>query len=142
MNNSKDAGRVIGMVSNQIKRRLDNTILNDTLTGMQGRFLHFILTYSAEHDVFQKDLEEEFNLRRSTATGILQLMEKGGLLYRESVDYDARLKKIVVTKKGSQCKAQVEESIRLLEEQLQRGISADDLAVFYRIMAQMSKNLE
>lgn len=142
MNNRKDAGRVIGMVSNQIKRQLDSTILNDTLTGMQGRFLHFILTYSAEQDVFQRDLEEEFNLRRSTATGILQLMEKSGLLYRESVDYDARLKKIVVTQKGAQCKAQVEQSIRVLEERLQRGISHEDLAVFFRVMAQMSKNLK
>lgn len=142
MNNRKDAGRVIGMVSNQIKRQLDSTILNDTLTGMQGRFLHFILTYSAEQDVFQRDLEEEFNLRRSTATGILQLMEKSGLLYRESVDYDARLKKIVVTQKGAQCKAQVEQSIRVLEERLQCGISHEDLAVFFRVMAQMSKNLK
>lgn len=140
--NNKDAGRVIGMVSNQIKRQLDNTILNEALTGMQGRFLHFILTYSGEHDVFQKDLEEEFNLRRSTATGILQLMEKGGLLYRESVGYDARLKKIVVTQKGEQCRAQVEESIRTLEERLQRSISNTDLAVFFRVMEQMSKNLE
>lgn len=142
MENSKDAGRVVGMLSNQIKRQLDNTILNDALTGMQGRFLHFILTCSAEHDVFQKDLEEEFNLRRSTATGILQLMEKGGLLYRQSVDYDARLKKIVVTQKGAQCKAQVEQSIRVLEERLQRGISNADLAVFFRVMEQMSKNMQ
>lgn len=142
MDNNKDAGRVIGMVSNQLKRQLDNTTLNDTLTGMQGRFLHFILTYSVEHDVFQKDLEEEFNLRRSTATGILQLMEKGGLLYRESVDYDARLKKIVVTEKGVQCKLQVEESIRTLEARLQRGISKADLEVFFRVMEQMSNNLQ
>lgn len=142
MEKRKDAGRAIGMVSNQIKRQLDNTILNDTLTGMQRRFLHFILTYSAEHDVFQKDLEEEFNLRRSTATGILQLMEKGGLLYRESVDYDARLKKIVVTQKGAECKAQVEESIRSLEERLQFGISDGDLAIFFHVMEQMLKNLE
>lgn len=142
MEKRKDAGRVIGMVSNQIKRQLDCTIVHYMLTGMQGRFLHFILTYSAERDVFQKDLEEEFNLRRSTATGILQLMEKGGLLYRESVDYDARLKKIVVTQKGAECRAQVKESIRVLEERLQRGISETDLAVFYRVMEQMSKNLE
>lgn len=142
MEDSRDAGRVIGMVSNQIKRQLDGIILNDALTGMQGRFLHFILTHSAGQDLFQKDLEEEFNLRRSTATGILQLMERGGLLYRESVDYDARLKKIVVTQKGKERKAQVEESIRTLEERLQRGICEADLAVFFRVMEQMSKNLE
>lgn len=142
MDKNKDAGRVIGIVSNQIKRQLDGVISQDSITGMQGRFLHFILSRSAEQDVFQKDLEEEFNLRRSTATGILQLMEKGGLLYRKSVDYDARLRKIVVTEKGEQQKAQVEESIRILEERLRRGISKADLAVFFHVMEQMSKNLD
>lgn len=142
MDNSKDAGRVVGMLSNQIKRRLDSKILNDSLTGMQGRFLHFILSQDVEQNVFQKDLEEEFNLRRSTATGILQLMEKGGLLYRESVDYDARLKKIVVTPKGKLQREKVKESLRAMEECLQQGISKADLAVFFRVMEQMSKNIE
>lgn len=140
MKQFEDAGRVIGMVSNQIKRQLDESTSHSTLTGMQGRFLHYIL--AQQQEVFQKDLEEEFNLRRSTATGILQLMEKGGLLYRESVDYDARLKKIVVTQKGLEMKEQVVESIHILETKLCRGIDADDLAVFYRVMEQMSKNLE
>lgn len=142
MDNAKDAGRIIGMVSNQIKRQLDESTSHSTLTGMQGRFLHFILAQPCEQDIFQKDLEEEFNLRRSTATGILQLMEKSGLLYRESVGYDARLKKIVVTQKGLQMKEQVVESIRILEAKLCRGIAEDDLAFFFRVMAQMSKNLE
>lgn len=142
MDVSKDAGRVIGMVSNQIKCDLNHTVLNEVMTGMQGRFLHFILTHSTNRDLFQKDLEEEFNLRRYTATGILQLMEKNDLLYRKSVDYDAKLKKIVVTQKGTQCKAQVEESIRELEKRLQKDISETDLATFFRVMKQRSKNLE
>lgn len=142
MENNRDAGLVIGMVSNQIKRQLDSMVFNDTLTGMQGRFLHYILANSTDRDLFQRDLEEEFNLRRSTATGILQLMEKGGLLYRENVDYDARLKRIVVTQKGERQKARVEESIRILENRLQRGISDADLEVFFRVMEQVSKNLE
>lgn len=137
MDCTKHVGRIISILSNQIKRRFD-----DTVTGAQGRFLHFILARSAEQDVFQKDLEDEFNLRRSTATGILQGMEKNGLLYRESVDYDARLKKIVVTEKGLQKKTQVEESIRILEEKIKHGIPPEDLEVFFRVMEQMSKNLQ
>lgn len=142
MNHIQDAGHLIGMVSNQIKRQLDEATAHSTVTGMQGRFLHFILAKCPQGEVFQKDLEEEFNLRRSTATGILQLMEKNGLLYRESVDYDARLKNIVVTAKGMQMKEQVEESIGILEEKLCRGINADELNVFFHVIQQMSKNLE
>ncbi|MEG0494421.1 MAG: MarR family winged helix-turn-helix transcriptional regulator [Clostridia bacterium] len=142
MSSPMDAGRMIGMISNQIKRQFDDTVSHGTITGVQGRFLHFILSHSPTQDVFQKDLEEEFNLRRSTATCILQLMEKNGLLYRESVDYDARLKKIVVTDKGTQMKGQVMESIRALEAKIKRGIAPADLDVFFRVMEQMSKNLQ
>lgn len=142
MTDVRDAGRMIGMVSNQIKRQLDDTISHDVLTSVQGRFLHYILAQSTRQDVFQKDLEEEFNLRRSTATGILQLMEKNGFLYRISVDYDARLKKIVVTPKGERMKEQVVESIRVLEKNLRQNISDGDLATFFRVLEQMSNNLE
>ena len=50
--------------------------------------------------IIRKDIEEEFQIRKSTVTGILQLMEKNGFIYRESVEKDARLKRIVPTKKA------------------------------------------
>lgn len=142
MDNSRDAGRIIGIVSNQIKRHFDDSDMQIPITGVQGRFLHFILAHSEDQDVFQKDLEEEFNLRRSTATGILQLMEKNHLLYRKSVDYDARLKKIVVTEKGAHIKEQVFENISALEKKIKNGITEEDLDTFFRVMEKMSKNLE
>lgn len=142
MENNNDIGRIISIVSNQIKRQFDATNQSIAITGVQGRLLHFILLQSTERDLFQKDVEDEFNLRRSTATGILKLMEKNGLLYRESVDYDARLKKIVVTEKGLRMKAQAVESIRILEDKISRNISTEDLNTFYSVMKQMSKNLD
>ena len=63
----------------------------------------WVIGYLSEHegkDVFQRDLEEEFSVRRSTATGILQLMEKNELITREPVSHDARLKKLVLTPKA------------------------------------------
>ncbi len=35
-------------------------------------------------EIFQKDIEAEFNIRRSTATGILKLMEKNGFINRQT----------------------------------------------------------
>lgn len=142
MEHQKDAGRIINIVSNQIKRRFDTLMFHETLTGVQGRVLHYILSQTNERDLFQKDIEEEFNLRRSTATGILQLMEKNGFLHREGVDYDARLKKIIVSEKGSEIQELADENIRILEAKLQQNISETDLKTFFKVMNQMSKNLE
>ena len=93
-------GRIIGILSNQIKRQFDSSASKTGVTGVQGRVLHYLLGQPREQEIFQKDLEEEFNLRRSSATGILQLMEKNGYIERVPVEYDARLKKIVVLPKG------------------------------------------
>ena len=68
--------------------------------GMQlTRLHHWIIgfLYHREGDVFQKDIETEFKISRSTTSSVITLMEKKGLVTRESVLSDARLKKIVLT---------------------------------------------
>ena len=70
------------------------------LTNMQKRVLHYILFQSLKKDIYQKDIEKEFQIRRSTATGILQLLEKKRFVIRETVEWDARLKKLVPTAKA------------------------------------------
>jgi MarR family transcriptional repressor of mepA len=93
-------------------------------------------------DLFQKDIEAKFSIRRSTATGILQLMEKNKIIIRESVPYDARLKKIVLTKEAIAKYQLVKEKIYQLEEQIQQGLTDEEIQVFYKIMNQIKKNLK
>ena len=58
-------------------------------------------------ETFQKDIEKAYEIRRSTATGILQLLEKNGYLKRQSVSEDARLKKLVLTAKAIEVHDQI-----------------------------------
>ena len=95
MKGERHVGGEIRMLSNLIKRCMDDGMPPET-TGMQGWIIGF-LHRNEDRDMFQRDVEAEFNIRRSTATGILQLMEKNGFLLREPVAYDARLKKLVLT---------------------------------------------
>lgn len=71
----------------------------DTLSATNGWVIGFIAEHG-DRDIFQRDLETRFSIRRSTASKILQLMERKGLIERQSVDYDARLKKLVLTPKA------------------------------------------
>ena len=82
-------GRLIHMLSHQMKRNsngMESVIENDELTVMQKHVLKFVLLESLHRDLYQKDIEEEFQIRKSTVTGILKLMEKHGYIYRESVE--------------------------------------------------------
>ena len=53
-----------------------------------------------EKDIFQKDLEKEFDLKRSSVSLLLNNMEKSDLIQRVPVAEDARLKKIILTEKA------------------------------------------
>lgn len=137
-------GFEIKTVDNLLKRKFESSPVNEkleNLTGMQ-RWIICYLSRNEGKDIFQRDLEEEFSVRRSTATGILQLMEKNDLITRESVSYDARLKKLVLTPKAIEIQRIIAEGIRKNEEMLCEGISEEDLEVFFRVIKQIRKNLE
>ena len=68
-------------------------------------------------------------------------MEKNGLILRETVPYDNRLKRIVLTEKALQYRQQVVEDLTDLEETLTRGISEEDLDIFFGVIEKMMDNL-
>lgn len=108
-------------------------------SGSQGRTLHFLLAQT--EDVFQKDIEEEYSIRPSTATELLKQMEKNGLITREPVSYDNRLKKIVLTDKALMYKRQVVDDLTRLEETLTKDIPEEKMEVFFEVLEKMMDNL-
>lgn len=93
-------------------------------------------------DIFQRDFEEHFSIRRSTATKMLQLMEKNGLITRESVESDARLKKIVMTEKAMDIHKKVILSLKERDKILEKGLTKEELETFYEICEKIKRNLE
>ena len=93
----KDCGAQINLLSRMLKRRLNVTLQGLGITAIQSRVMFYIMDHCLEGPVFQRDVEQAFSLSRSTATGILQQLEEKGLLRRESVPSDARLKNLVPT---------------------------------------------
>ena len=142
INEKPHMGRQIHILSHQLKRRKMLCERDDSeLTIMQRSVLNYILLSTLVGDVYQKDIEKEFDIRRSTATGILQLMEKNGLVRRESVPQDARLKRIVPTEKAIAIRENVIENICETEDILAMNIDPKDYEICLRVMKKMSENL-
>lgn len=136
-------GAEIKAVHNLLKREIKSLPVyrnNEHITKMQKMIIIY-LGERQEKDIFQRDLEEVFSIRRSTATGILKLMEKNELIRRECVSYDARLKKIVLTERSLDIKKEITEEIKLHDKKLSKDISKKDLEVFFKVMNQIRKNL-
>ena len=136
---TKNAARYVSKLSNKLRRKLDTLSSREEFSGSQGRTLHFLLAQT--DDIFQKYIEEEYSIRPSTATELLKQMEKNGLIVREPVAYDNRLKKIVVTDKALLYKQQVVADLTALDETLVKGISEADLQVFFKVIEKMMDNL-
>lgn len=137
-----DCGAWINMLSHKVKKRLNATLAEQGITVVQSRVMHYILAHYEEGPVFQRDVEEVFGLSRSTTTGILQLLEKNGIIRRESVDSDARLKSLVPTEKAGQIDEQVRERIRETEAMMTQNISPGQIQVFLEVAEKMSANLD
>ncbi len=138
---TRDYGAWINMLSHQVKKRLNATLADLGITGVQSRVLHYILEHCQQGPVFQRDVEAAFSLSRSTTTNILQLMEKNGLIRRESVARDARLKSLIPTEKAVQMDKQVHICIKQTEAILTQGISPGQLQVFAEVAQQMVHNI-
>ena len=138
----RDCGAWINVLSHKVKKRLNARLADLGVNGMQSRVLHYILERTQEGSVFQKDLEEAFGLSRSTTTGMLQGLERDGLLRRESVPYDARLKRLVPTQRARELDGQVQACAREIEGLLCRGISLGQVQLFLETAAKMMENLD
>ena len=138
----KDCGMWIHILSHKLKKRMDANVQSLGITGVQSRIMHYILVKCAEGPVFQRGVEKAFDMSRSTTTGILQLMEKNGLILRESVASDARLKSLIPTEKAVDLDAQIGRSLCQSEQRLTAGLTAEQLAQFLETVERMSANLE
>lgn len=139
---NNDIGRSIHILSRQIKRKVDEAVSKYNVTAVQCSFIEFINRNRKEGNVYAKDIESRFNMRRATVAEILSLMEKNGLIERKSMSEDARLKEITLTKKSTEIINSVETEVKKVEKDLKKDLTEEELQNFMNILEKMSKNLE
>ena len=80
-------------------------------------------------------------LRVKTPTQLLKAMEEGGLIRRVPVDFDARLKKIVLTEYAEEVRRQIQAQVERTEERMTRGFTERELDDFFDYIARFKHNL-
>ena len=137
-------GMELRKLSLHMKRYMEshsNCKIVDKLTGSSS----WIIAYIGEEknkDVFQRDLEKKFGITRSTASKTVDAMVKNGFIERSCVDYDARLKKLVLTQKALDILDIMDRDRRNIEEVLTAGFSDKEKEKLHGYIVRMTKNLE
>ena len=137
-----ELGRNVHMLSRLLKRNTDIEVTKYGITGVQSAMIGFIYEETRKKDVFAKDIEKAFDLRRASSAGLIQNMERNGLIKREMVGNDARLKKIVLTEKALELRKKLDKSIKNMEKKMQDGLTKEEVEKYIELTKKMAKNLE
>ena len=144
MGSDREIGYEIRVLNNTIRNSINSMKLNKAIesnphtTRLHAWVIGFV--FHSKNPVYQKDIETEFQIKRSTASTLLASMEKNGLITRRSVDHDARLKQVVLTDKARKMHETFLVTAKKVEENLARGLSDEELRNFFSTLDKISDN--
>lgn len=139
----KEIGMEIRKLMNFIQRNVKSSNIEDkrlSMTKMHGMIIGFLNT-SKHKDVFQKDIEKAFSMRRSTTSKMLKNMEEKGLIERISSEQDARMKKLQLSEKGQSLVEEVSREYQRIENLLTEGLSEKELEQFFTVIYKIQQNM-
>ena len=136
---SKYLGILINKIANQLKRKMDKEMNeNYNLTKTQSLVLSYI---NSNKEIYQKDIEKRFSIRRSTTTEILNLMEKRNLIKRIPSKIDKRINIIEITEEGLKLEKVGKEKIKELEKQMTKSLTKEEKKELIRLLEKVEQNL-
>lgn len=130
-------GLIIKYLDDNVKKSIEDKFKELGVTRTQG----FIIKYinNSESDINQHDIETHFNLKRSTVSEIISLMEKNGLIKRIK---DGRKNKIVLTDLAKEIHDSLCTSLKEIEKRIIKGFTDEELNQFLNYIDRINKNLE
>lgn len=140
----RHVGKELRSLNNLIHRQMENNPLKqevDHITGTNGWIIGFIAK-NKDRDVYQRDLEKQFTITRSTASKVINLMVQKGLVERHSVASDARLKKLVLTPRALEIDARMMQNAENMEAQLLKGFQEDEIEQLLSYIDRMKANID
>lgn len=137
-------GHRLRVLNNMIRRHVDNSCTKkqiDDMTGTNGWIIAY-MARNADHPVYQRDIEREFGITRSTTSKVIILMEKKGFIVRENASHDARLRELKLTERSLELVSMMDESAAHTEKKLTDGFTAEELATLRGYIDRMVANME
>ncbi|MCM1158527.1 MAG: MarR family winged helix-turn-helix transcriptional regulator [Bacteroidales bacterium] len=141
--NEQRVGFQLKVLEHMFRRDMEAGIRKIGFEGMSviNAWIIDYLAQNEDRDIFQKDIEKNFKIGKSSIAGTLKMMEKKGFIIRESVQGDARLKRVCLTDKGREYADKMEQGRDDMEKKICTGLTEEEIASFFRIIKKMQDNL-
>lgn len=135
-------GWYIRILSKKIKYLADENLAKHNVTLEQVKVLSFLERNEEKISIYQKDIEKEFGIRRSSVTNILKNMEKNEFVMREIDSKDARIKKVFLTEKGRALSRSLYEHMKEMESKIVGGMEEEEKKMFLKLLKQALNNID
>lgn len=138
--NDKNAGYYIKRISDYVEADANRELEQYGLTCSQARVLSFLLNRQDKVTI-QKDVEDFFEIRHSTAIGILQRMEAKGFIVSRVDPDDKRQRIITVTDSAYELAKGIENHRLDFEKRMAVNMTAEEMAELKRLLYKVYKNI-
>ena len=141
---NKSIGLEIKKVNNLIIRYLiekTKEITNIPLTPVQIMIIRF-LNNSVNKNIYQKDIEDFVQMRKSTISGVLDTMEKNNIISRINSKNDLRSKRIILNDFFKELSIKLKIQKEEFDNLLKNNINDEELNIFYNVIDKIILNLK
>jgi DNA-binding MarR family transcriptional regulator len=132
-------GILFKFIENSIEKSRNNLL--QRTTAAQADILTFLL-FNQDRELNQRDIEQEFQIKHPTVTGLLDRLENKGFVRRTVPQGDGRCRQITLTKKYLKNARKILEKAESLEQRLTRGFSAEEQAQLQSLLQRVLKNVK
>ena len=135
-------GIEIRILSNLIYNKMNQiTTDTDNLTVHQCFILQY-LSQNTHKEIYQKDIEELFSIKRSTANQMLRTLEHRGYISRVVSTQDSRKNIIIPTEEGIASSEHLTQHMYQFMKKLHGDISTEELEQFQTTLKKLWHNIE
>lgn len=107
-----------------------------------GMWLIHYLDDNRGAPVYMRDVERRLGMTRSTASKLIDQLDRAGLVRREADARDMRLRRLVLTEKAEAFLQTAHEDHALVESTLTRGFTEAETAEVLRYLDRMRENID
>ena len=136
---AESSGYLVRDAHRAFQRLLERRIAAYSLKRGQWYFLRVLWT---EDGLSQRELSTRVGMMEPTTVIALRSMEKAGLIRRARSTDDKRRSHVWLTAKAQRMRNELLALARGITDEAEDGVSRDDLALFRRVIARMTANLD
>jgi MarR family transcriptional regulator, repressor for mepA len=141
MENHRDVGYMIHLISNKIKKKANHELDNQGITSKQGRFLGYLHERQGRVTT-QKDLQEHFEITHPTTIGIIKRLEQKNLVTTRTSEADRRIKIVELAPEEEKIHKKMMRFSEEMDTLLLRGLEEEERVELARLLEKVSKNLK